>query len=107
MFTLILGLIVAVTAVVFSFQNTEIIQVNFLSYNFEGSLALILISTLLAGFIIGLFVLMPLVLNQSRKARKISKEFSELKENEENLGIQYNLEGSDNFDEKVLENKDN
>jgi len=48
---IILALIIAILAVVFAIQNPGIIGVKFLAWDFQGSLALVLLVTFAGGFI--------------------------------------------------------
>jgi len=56
---LIVSLIIAVLATVFTVQNAQPTTVSFLVWEFEQSLALILLMALLAGVLISLFASMP------------------------------------------------
>jgi putative membrane protein len=58
-FLLILALIVAVAAFIFALQNTAIIPVTFFVWQFNQSLALVLLLALAAGVLIGLFTILP------------------------------------------------
>lgn len=93
MFTLILGAVIGIGTLVFAFQNTEIVMVDFLTYQFEGSVALIIILSLIAGFVIGVFFLMPHMFNESRRTRKMEKEMIKIEDNSNSLGIQYDEGG--------------
>lgn len=72
----ILALLIAIVAVVFAVQNTAAITVSFLVWSFEGSLALVLLLTLLAGFLISLLASMPGLIrgkwNASRERKKLA-----------------------------------
>ena len=50
---LIVGLVLLVLVVIFSFQNADIVKVSFLFMKFQVSLALILFATLASGVILG------------------------------------------------------
>ena len=53
------GAILGALSVIFILENTSIVTVTFLSWQFEGSLALILMLTLICGIIITLLLLLP------------------------------------------------
>ena len=58
-FSLIFGVILGALSVIFILENTSIVTITFLSWQFEGSLALILMLTLVSGIIITLLLLLP------------------------------------------------
>lgn len=72
--TAFLSLILAVFALVFAFQNNELVSVEFFNYAFEGSVALIIISFLLIGFIAGIFIMLPSNVSLKRQLKKLRKE---------------------------------
>lgn len=58
-FSLILALLFAVTAVVFALGNTDVVTVSFLSWHVEGSLALVLLIAVAVGILIGVLLMTP------------------------------------------------
>ncbi len=58
-FFIILGIALGVLSVVFVSQNTDVVTVSFLTWQFDGSLALILLLTLISGVVMTLLVLVP------------------------------------------------
>lgn len=56
---LLVSLLIAAVAVVFALQNTEMITVHFLFWNFQGSLALILLTALATGAVASSFASLP------------------------------------------------
>lgn len=78
MFFLILALLLALVTVIFIFQNTNLVIVSFLTWQFEGSLALLLLLTFIFGIIISLLVVIPLFFRRKRK----------------NIGTKENIESS-------------
>lgn len=52
--TFIIGILLGGAAVIFALQNVGTIMVTFLGWQFEGSIALIVIISLLAGIVISL-----------------------------------------------------
>ncbi len=57
--SLIISLLIALVAVIFALQNTEVIQVKFVLWVIEGSLALILMVTFLVGVLVGYLASIP------------------------------------------------
>lgn len=86
MLFLILGIVLGIIAVLFVLQNTGLVTVVFASWQLEGSLALILILTLITGIVVTLLVLLPsfiedaLALSAARKTlRTLEKELEAAK----------------------------
>jgi len=68
-FFLVLALAVTVALLIFILQNSSVVTLSFLTFHFEGSLAVILLAVFGAGFITGIFVLLPSVLKKTLKSR--------------------------------------
>lgn len=58
-FLLIIALLIAIVAVIFALQNTAMITVSFFAWQFEQSLALVLIITVILGVLIGVLTILP------------------------------------------------
>lgn len=56
---IIIALLIAIVAVVFALQNTAAVTVSFLFWSINGSLALVLLLTLLTGVLISVLVSLP------------------------------------------------
>ncbi len=80
-FFVILALILAVLAVVFALQNTLQVAVSFLVWKFNGSLALVLIVSVLAGMLISFLAYLPTLLRSYFSARRMRKHTGELELN--------------------------
>lgn len=78
---LILGLVLAILIVTFIFQNTSPVIVHFLAWHFQGSLALVLLLTVIFSIIISLLVAIPLLIRKMRRKTKII----DANRNDENL----------------------
>lgn len=78
--SLVIALIIAVLAVVFALQNTVPIVVSFLPWEFQGSLALVLLLTLALGVLIGLLVSVPSVFSRSRRIARQQKVIAGLEQ---------------------------
>jgi putative membrane protein len=75
---LILALIIALIAVIFALQNTVTVAISFLFWQLHGSLALVLIVSLVAGALITSLVLLPGLLHGRWTLRKQRKQIAEL-----------------------------
>ena len=73
-------LVIAILAVIFAIQNVNVVAVNFLMWKLEGSLALILLLTFVSGFIVGLLVLLPRLLNRKSAAFGQNEKSKELQQ---------------------------
>lgn len=87
---LVLALIIAIFAVIFALQNTAMVTVTFLLWTFEQSLALVLLLSLAAGVVVGLFTLLPTTFRQKfslssqrKKLDALEKTLAEMKAKEE------------------------
>jgi len=76
----ILGLALGAVSVVFALQNVAIITVTFFSWQLTGSLALILMLALLAGFMAAVLLLVPESISKYFKYRNLKKENEHLAE---------------------------
>jgi len=63
---LLVAILVAALAVIFAVQNTEIVNVDFLFWSFQGSLALILLVALAAGAIASSLASIPSIFRAHR-----------------------------------------
>ncbi|KKW19379.1 MAG: hypothetical protein UY63_C0015G0020 [Parcubacteria group bacterium GW2011_GWA2_51_10] len=59
LFSLIAGIILGALSVLFALQNVAVITVGFFAWQITGSLALVLLTTLVTGVVITLLVLLP------------------------------------------------
>lgn len=64
----IFALIISLIAILFALQNSYTIPVSFLVWQFDGSLALVLLLTLALGVVIGLLVSIPTILKRGWKS---------------------------------------
>ena len=81
----VVGLIMAILAVLFAFQNAAVVTINFGVWQLEQSLAIVLISTLGLGIIISILLFLPTILKRgwqnSRQKNKIAQLQTQLKSN--------------------------
>lgn len=73
---LVVVLIFAILAVIFALQNSVLVTAVFFSWEFEGSLALMLLIALAVGVIIGLLVLLPGIMQRNRNLRTQRKKIT-------------------------------
>ena len=77
-FALVAALILVFLAVAFALQNNEPITIHFFAWTAEGSLVLILLTTLALGIIISLLASLPSQLKKSRTIAHQQKTISNL-----------------------------
>jgi len=75
---LVLALIISIVAVVFALQNLTPITVNLLAWQFQGSLALVLLIALAVGVLTSVLVSMPAVIRRNRSTSTHAKRILEL-----------------------------
>lgn len=76
--TLFLALLLALIVTVFAVQNFDTVEVNFLTWNLTGSLALVLLLTLSAGIAIGILVSAPTSLRRRRELGGLKKNMRKM-----------------------------
>ena len=72
-FLVIVGLIIAVAAILFAFQNATVVTISLGVWQFKQSLAIILLATLGLGIIISLLLSVPTIIKrgwQTSRQRK-------------------------------------
>lgn len=79
---LVLALIIALVAVVFTIQNTALVTVTFLVWDLEHSLAFVVLLAILAGVLISQFVAMP---GRVKRKLEITNQVKKIKEMETEL----------------------
>jgi len=88
--SLFFALFIALLAVIFSVQNTLPVTIKFLFWNFQGSLALILLITVVTGVLIGFLTSSPSLLKSwstiSTQKKKIAELEASLAEQGTQLG---------------------
>ncbi len=73
---LIFSLIIAALATIFAVQNATPTTVTFFIWEFEGSLALILLIALIAGALISLFASMPALIKNKLAVSSLNKKLT-------------------------------
>ncbi len=79
-FSLILGIALGAAAVIFALQNVTIVTVSFFAWQFTGSLALVLIMTVLSGVLAVLLMILPETIANHFRFKKLIKINSRLEE---------------------------
>ena len=85
----IVALLIAIFAVIFALQNTIMVTVTFLFWQFNGSLALILLVTLAVGAVVTFLAYLPALIRNHRSVRKLRRQATtlekDLNENKQHL----------------------
>ncbi|MDA0864834.1 MAG: lipopolysaccharide assembly protein LapA domain-containing protein [Cyanobacteria bacterium] len=68
------GLAIAFLAILFALQNTNLVTINLLGWQYQQSLALVLLLTLAIGVIVGLLVSTPAVIRRGWRVSRIQKQ---------------------------------
>ena len=78
LFFVIFGLIIAIAAILFAFQNSAIVAINFGIWEFKESLAIVLLITLGLGIIISLLLSIPTFIKRGWKSSNQNKKITDL-----------------------------
>jgi uncharacterized integral membrane protein len=85
---LVIGLIIAILAVIFAVQNTTPVVLSFFIWKFGGSLALVVLVALAAGALVGILVSLPGSVKNSWKNKNQQKKITSLEASLEDLRSQ-------------------
>lgn len=88
---LILGIGVAIVAVLFAIQNNTPVLVSFLTWSFDGSLALVLLMALGLGVLIAGLISSPTVIRGQWAVGRLRRQIAQLEE--ENRSLKQRLAG--------------
>jgi putative membrane protein len=72
--SLILGVLLGAVSVIFIAQNTILVTISFLGWQFEGSLALVLFLTIICGIIITLLLILPSLIRDAFYLSTLKKQ---------------------------------
>ena len=72
--SLILGIILGATTVVFALQNVALVTVTFASWHVTAPLAVLMLGCMLLGIVFALLLLLPFLIRDEIKARRILQE---------------------------------
>ena len=84
---LVLGLIIAVVAVIFALQNTAAVTVSFFICQFDQSLALVLLLAVALGVLIAVLTLLPTVIREKWQLSGRRKKIDALGKNLEEARV--------------------
>lgn len=76
--SLILGLVLGAAAVIFAIQNITPVSIAFLGWQFEGSVALIIILALIAGLILSILFSIPSFIKNKIHTSKLRSDNAKL-----------------------------
>jgi uncharacterized integral membrane protein len=79
-FSLILGFVLGAAALLFALQNTEVVSLTFMGWQFESSLALLVLVSLAAGMLISILASLPSHLSAKFKVMRLKHENRKLAE---------------------------
>ena len=77
-FPLIATLVIVFLTVAFSLQNDQTVSIQFFEWTFEGSLVLVLLTTLCLGILIHILASMPARIRKSKEIAELNKRVTEL-----------------------------
>lgn len=103
MISFIVGFIVAVITLFFAFQNNDTVTVKFLENEITGSLALVIITGMLMGFLIAIIIFIPRAIADNWRVRNIKRENDQLKKRLGEEPIKYEAPGLGEEGEKNIE----
>lgn len=73
-FTLVVALVIIVLVAIFALQNSQVVQVGFLLWRFEGPLVIVLLVTFAAGILTGWLAAIPSAWRKSRQVAELKRE---------------------------------
>ena len=92
--SLILGFLLGAAALLFALQNTDVVALSFLGWQFESSLALLILIAFAGGIIVSLLVSIPSAIKDSFKLmsarkenRKLQDELAECRRTQETIVV--------------------
>ncbi len=91
---LIIGTLLGAATVIFALQNTATITVIFLSWQIQGSLAVMIILAVAIGVMISLLFSLPGIIERSFKISRLKKHNAVLKEELQNKAVEVEEEKS-------------
>lgn len=80
----IICLTVVLAVIIFSIQNNEVVQVNFLFWKTQSSRTMLMLTCFLLGAISMLAAIVPFYLSKSKKEYQVPYDFSKKKKSEIN-----------------------
>jgi uncharacterized integral membrane protein len=71
--TLILGFVLGAASLLFIIQNTAVVGLSFLHWQFETSIAMLVLMAILVGIVLTLLFILPGAIGDSFRMRKLRK----------------------------------
>lgn len=93
-FFIIAAIVIAFFAIAFALQNNIQVAINLLIWNYQGSLAIVLLSTLAIGVLIGLLVLLPALIKRGWRVSRAKRQTAELEDQLTNRSQELNTQVS-------------
>jgi uncharacterized integral membrane protein len=78
--SLILGVILGAALVAFVLQNVAIVTVTFISWQVTGSLALVLLASIISGVVVTLLILLPSLIKNDFYLAALKKQKKEVED---------------------------
>ncbi|MBU2104018.1 LapA family protein [Patescibacteria group bacterium] len=78
--SLIFGFVIGAAAIIFILQNTATVALSFIGWQFESSLAIVVMLSMLVGIIFSLLASIPSVIRSSMAIAKLKKQNRSLQE---------------------------
>ena len=86
------ALILALLVTVFTVQNNQSIPISFLLWSIQGSLALVLMTTLVFGILIGLLLMAPGSIRNRLQVSSLQRTVRELEQDKSTSAVAASLE---------------
>ncbi len=93
-FFIVAAIVIAFFAIAFALQNNVQVAINLLLWNYQGSLAIVLLSTLAIGVLIGLLVLLPALIKRGWRVSRAKRQTAELENQLTNRSQELNAQVS-------------
>lgn len=85
LFSLLVGFALGVATIIFALQNTDIVDLTFLGWQFTSSLALVIICATASGVVLGILASLPGLIQKSFRVAGLKKENKHLNGENERL----------------------
>ena len=85
LFSLIIGFVLGAGAIVFAIQNNTIVALTFLGWQFQSSLAVVVVIVLIAGLLVGIVICVPSIIRRSFVIRRLTKQAQGIHDEAETL----------------------
>ena len=78
--TLILTIVVAIAAVMFSLENTQVVHVTFFGHAYQGAIGVFLLVALGVGVVLGMLLMVPSVLRRDLALTRHKRRMEEMED---------------------------